>query len=198
MLWLSKPLIVISLLLFIFSKSREGYKLLVPIIAALLFSLLGDVALMFKVQSAFLLGMGSFALAHIFYIIWYLRIKPSFNLKGLFLGLIIAALALYLLESHTSIPADLSIAIYIYFALISVHMIISLIAFAQKLINWYPLLGILLFVLSDWWIAWSKFGDALEEEWQNRLVIMLSYAVAQALISIGIIQLQAKPDQHHR
>ena len=198
MLWLSKPLIVGSLLLFTLSKNREGYKALGLVIIALFFSLAGDIALMFNEQAAFLIGMGSFALAHIFYVIWYQRIKPGFNLKGLFVGLSIAALALYLLESYTNIPADLSMAVYIYFALISVHMIISLIAFAQKLINWYPLVGILLFVLSDWWIAWSKFGDALDEQWHNRFVIMLSYAVAQALISIGIIQLQAKPDLHHK
>ncbi len=198
MLWLSKPLIVGSLLLFTLSKNREGYKALGPIIIALFFSLAGDIALMFNEQAAFLIGMGSFALAHIFYIIWYLRLRSGLNLKALLLGVTISALALYLLEYYTSIPTDLSIAVYIYFALISLHMIFSLMAFAQKTITPYPIVGILFFVFSDWWIAWSKFGDALEEQWHNRLVIMLSYAIAQALICIGIIQLQAKPDLHHK
>lgn len=187
LLWLSKPLLLTSLLLFIISKIREGAVSLKTIAGALFFSLAGDVALMLEGQASFLIGMGLFAVAHIFYTAYYWStIKLSFNLIASFISLGLAILSLFALINSIEIPADLSLPIYIYFGIITLHLMFSANAFWLKKINFWPLLGILLFTFSDWWIAFAKFGGGLEEEWHNRIIIMSSYAVGQGAIALGI------------
>ncbi|WP_421754258.1 lysoplasmalogenase family protein [Croceimicrobium sp.] len=191
MLWLSKPLILVSLLLFAFSKIREGAGFLMPLIPALVFSLFGDVALMFQQGPAFLIGMGAFALAHIAYSYWYLKQGTGLKWQAFVIALVLALAAMYALLQLVILPEELSIPIYGYFGLLSLHFILSAMAWQAQKISIWPLLGIALFIFSDWWIAWSKFGGALDEHWHNRFIIMLTYGLAQGLILLGIIARKA-------
>lgn len=193
MLWLSKPLIVGALLVFVISKLKEvsGLK---PIIWALLFSWLGDIALMYDYNWSFLAGMGAFALAQIAYITWYARNWKGLHLSSLMLSLVISIGALYLLLSLVSLPEDLRVPVYGYFGLISIHLTLSLQTWSRAGINVFPALGIFLFVFSDWWIAWAKFGGGLNADSHNSLIIMLSYASAQGLIALGIYHRLITPD----
>lgn len=187
MLWLSKPLIISTLLFFAFSKIREGKAFLMPLIPALVFSLFGDVALMFQQSPAFLIGMGAFALAHISYSYWYLKQGSGLKWQAFILALLLSLGAMYLLLQLVVLPEELSIPIYAYFGLLSLHFILSAMAWQAQKISIWPLLGIALFIFSDWWIAWSKFGGGLDEHWHNRFIIMLTYGLAQGLILLGII-----------
>ncbi len=72
--YLSKPMIVLSLLVFylIHARIREGLlRYVIPL--ALFFSLLGDIFLMFSGERFFLLGLSSFLLAHLCYILAFGR-----------------------------------------------------------------------------------------------------------------------------
>lgn len=185
MLWISKPLIVGALLLFFISKIKE-HPSLKGIGIALFFSWLGDIALMYDYSWSFLAGMGAFALAQAAYIIWYLSQWRGFHLVSLIAALGLSALAFFALLSLVELPEDLELAVYAYFTLITGHFLVSAQSWAKGGISLYPLVGILLFIFSDWWIAWAKFGGGLQEDWLNSLIIMLSYSLAQALIGLGI------------
>lgn len=186
MLYLSKPLILGSLLVYSYSRIKDYPKSWLWLLPALLFSLLGDIALMFTEQSAFLIGMGSFALAHLSYILFYGQQKPKLRVLPVVLALVIAVFSISLLLNWVTLPKDLELPIYGYFLFLSIHLVYSALAFADKQVNHWPLIGILLFIFSDWWIAYSKFGGGLDEHWHNRVIIMLTYGLAQAAIVLGL------------
>src|SRR5262245_25420199 len=76
--YLSKPLIVISIAAYFYSQTRNARSPLRKwILLALLFSWIGDVALMFQGRDPnfFLAGLSSFLIAHIFYIIFFHRVR---------------------------------------------------------------------------------------------------------------------------
>lgn len=185
MLWVSKPLIVGALLLFMISKLKEQPSLR-PIIVALFFSWLGDIALMYEFSWSFLAGMGAFALAQAAYIIWYLGNWRGLHLGSLVLSLALSAGALFALLTRVELPSELEFPVYAYFAIISGHLLLSAQSWAKAGVNLFPLIGTLLFVFSDWWIAWAKFGGGLKLDWHNGFVIMLTYSLAQAFIGLGI------------
>lgn len=192
MLWLSKPLLVLSLLAFAWHKKAESKQDLRALMAALFFSLLGDIALMFQEKLYFLLGMGAFAIGHLAYIFYYLKKGLKWNTVVVFAVVMVLAASFFGLINLIVLPQELSLAVYLYFVIIGAHFIISALAFKSAKITLYPLLGILLFLFSDWWIAYHKFGEALSVSWHNNLIIMLSYAAAQGLIVLGVL---AQDDQ---
>lgn len=192
MLWLSKPLLLVSLLAFAWHKKANSKQDLSAFIAALFFSLVGDIALMIPDKMYFLLGMGAFALAHLAYILHYLKKGLKWNFPVLISAVVVLAIAFFGLITLIDLPEELRLPVYLYFVIIGGHFIISALAFKSGKINLYPLIGILLFLFSDWWIAYHKFGDALAVDWHNNLLIMLSYAAAQGLIVLGVL---AQDDQ---
>ena len=68
--FVTKPLITIILMLFLHFAIEKKGRFTKKIITGLLFSLFGDVLLMFAPieQTYFMLGLGSFLIAHLFYI----------------------------------------------------------------------------------------------------------------------------------
>lgn len=187
MLYLSKPLILISLLVYLISHLKDLPKFWQWLIPALLFSLFGDIALMFAKESAFLIGMGAFALAHLAYIVFYGKLKAKFRPVPLVLALVFAFGSLTLLLQLVQIPAQFQVPIYAYFAFLSLHLCFSVLAFADGKISYWPLIGIGLFIFSDWWIAYSKFGGGVSLFWQDRIMIMSTYAAAQGAILLGLL-----------
>jgi uncharacterized membrane protein YhhN len=198
MLYLSKPLIIISLILFAQSKLRAYAKYWLLLLPALVFSLIGDLALMFSEAPAFLIGMGAFALAHLFYILLYAKAGLRFKPIPIFGAVAFAGLSLYLLLLKVELPSDLQIPIFAYFGFLALHLIFATLSYTERKLIW-PLIGIALFIFSDWWIAYSKFGGGFEEHWHNRILIMFTYAVAQGAIILGLIQgKEAKGGLHHK
>jgi uncharacterized membrane protein YhhN len=196
MLWLSKPLIIASLLIFTVSKIREGVLGVKLLAFALAFSLFGDVALMLTGENAFLIGMGFFTLTHLFYIFWYFKNGILWRLLPIVLVLVVSSAALWLLLQMTILPNNLEWAIYTYFVIITLHLGFSVMSTISWKIKMGPVIGIVLFIFSDWWIAWDKFGDALQPAWINPVIIMFTYALSQALIILSLIQEKIRPDQH--
>jgi len=75
--FVTKPAIVVSLLIFFFMKSTHlNTTTKLVMVLALLFSLIGDVALLFDAVNPtyFILGLASFLIAHVMYILVFLRL----------------------------------------------------------------------------------------------------------------------------
>ena len=80
-----KPLIIICLMTFFVLQLRNIQSSLKKwIIAALFFSWLGDVLLLFQDDQSlfFLMGLSSFLIAHIFYILFFHFIRVKENVKS--------------------------------------------------------------------------------------------------------------------
>jgi uncharacterized membrane protein YhhN len=183
--FISKPLIVLSLLAYFFQAVRAGAGALKT---ALLFSLIGDVALLFEDRDPlfFMVGLGSFLVAHILYIVAFNNLRKSVPIRW---GWIVAV-ALYLVTLlYVLLPylGELKIPVIIY-AFVLCSMLLTVV---HAFHNLYAkpgiicLAGALMFVLSDSVLAINKFyfGFTL-----SGLVIMLTYACAQYLLVTGMVR----------
>ena len=90
--YFTKPLIVVSLILYFISQIsfvQSGLKKW--ILLALAFSLGGDILLLFETKDPvfFLLGLASFLIAHIFYIVFFHLIRIRENIAGNILLLLV-------------------------------------------------------------------------------------------------------------
>lgn len=185
-----KPAILISLLIFFLLKSNTLEKpLRLIIVFALVLSLVGDILLMFVDTSPnyFLFGLVAFLLAHVMYVIAFLKHRnKNRNPLGFMVFLIIYAAGLfYLLKDGLN---DMLIPVIIYMLVI---LSMSTAAFLRKgnvpkMSYVLVFLGALFFMISDSILALNKFYEPLAF---SNISIMLTYALAQYLIIIGILKL---------
>ncbi|MFT7050073.1 MAG: putative membrane protein YhhN [Psychroserpens sp.] len=185
-----KPAIVISLLIFFWMHSKTLNKNLRLItVAALLFSLVGDVLLMFVESSAtyFLFGLVAFLIAHVMYVIAFLKHRnKTLNPFGFIMLLILYALGLFYLLNKGLHEMFIPVIIYM---LVILSMSTS--AFlrqgnAPRLSYILVLLGALFFMISDSILALNKFHEPLA---YSNISIICTYALAQYLIIIGLLKL---------
>lgn len=187
LIYLSKPLVLFSLLLFFISRIEK-----VPnttkwlVVAALLTSLLGDVLLMRDGPNYFLGGLASFAAAHISYALFFNRRRQgNLHLPSLIINIVFVVLLIISLNMFIEIPKDMVIPVNIYGALIGLNLIASVqFNYSNGLKNYWLPLGVLLFVSSDYLLALKKFNGL-----DNYLEYMIfaSYAAAQFLIIVGVL-----------
>ena len=186
-----KILLIPVLIILLNSAEGAGKKIL---LAGLIFSWLGDGLLLFESSDPlfFIAGLASFLTTHIFYIIYFLRIRSSTAslLKKqplLILPVIGYAVALvWLLFPHLG---ALKIPVMAYAAVISTMLICSLYAYGKinnASGNAY-LLGAAAFVLSDSLLAINKFYQPIP---YAGVFIMLTYCAAQYLIVRGFMKLE--------
>jgi uncharacterized membrane protein YhhN len=191
---ISKPLIVFSLLAYFLETVKTSAGGAGFVKAALIFSLIGDVALLFEPRNPlfFIVGLASFLVAHILYILAFQSIRKTqipAGTQGIPVRwLWVIAVGLYLMILlYVLMPylGELKIPVIIY-AFVLCCMLLSVVhAFRKPYAR--PgiicLAGGLLFVLSDSVLAINKFylGFTL-----SGLVIMFTYAFAQYLLVTGV------------
>lgn len=151
-------------------------------VAALAFSLLGDVFLMLP-RDRFLLGVAAFFAAHLAYIVG-LRMDESSATTLLIGVLAVAAFALTIgrrivLAVREKAP-EFSTPVSAYVAVISV-MVVSAIATR----NVYAAAGAIVFMASDTLIAWNRFVQPLA--WAP-VTIMVTYHVGQAALVLSLVR----------
>ena len=190
---ISKPLIVLTLLIYFIQQVRTSSGGAGALKAALVFSLIGDVALLFENDLEpliFMTGLGSFLVAHILYIVAFNGIRKhnaqSSGVPGQRWGWIVAVvfyvgILLYVLMPYLY---ELKIPVIVY-ALILGGMLLAVVhafRYLYKKPGIICLAGALMFVLSDSVFAIAKFyaGFAL-----SGLVIMFTYACAQYFLVTG-------------
>jgi uncharacterized membrane protein YhhN len=196
-IWFSKPFLMPLLLLFFLLNNRKNSPAERWLFSmSLLFSLAGDVFLMFRRDDLFILGLGSFLIVHLGYIAAFsTRMRDAKTSVGqillsavpflLFAGLFLRFLHPYMVNKPETAPLFTPVAIY--------ASVISLMGFTALLRKgavpasgfWMVFLGALLFVVSDSCIAWNKFVSPLPHA---GVLIMATYGVAQYMITLGMLK----------
>lgn len=195
--FIAKPLLVPALFMSLLASPSTvpGKKLL---LTGLFFSWMGDVFLLFEYKYAlfFILGLASFLTTHVFYIIYFVRIRSlhvSLLKKQPLLIILVLAYGgslVWLLYPHLG---DLTVPVVIYAAVICTMLLCSLHVFLK--VNPKPALSYLLgagcFVLSDSLLAIDKFYTPFA---CAGVCIMLTYCAAQYFIVRGYTE-QTDHDQ---
>lgn len=195
----TKPMLMLALLMFFAERTKQkepGIKSFV--ILALLFSLAGDVLLMFqhKHTQFFILGLSAFLAAHIFYILCFRRIRKQNQaapdaVKRISAVLAIAYAGLLLAALFPRLGA-MTVPVFVYGLVICLMLVSALFAFRgfSKGFEQLSILGAVLFVASDSILAINKFHTPFPEA---GFLIMLTYGLAQFFIVWGSIRYLKQP-----
>jgi len=187
----AKPLLipVLMLLLFFTATAVKGKTIL---LTALFFSWLGDVLLLFewKHELFFIFGLICFLTTHIFYILYFLRVRSvnsSLLKKYPVLLAVVPAYGIalvWLLYPHLG---DLKLPVIVYAAVICSMLLCSLHIFLKvnKKAAGYYLWGATAFVVSDSLLAINKFYQPFA---YAAVFIMLTYCAAQYFIVRGFTE----------
>ncbi|MFY9307684.1 MAG: lysoplasmalogenase [Bacteroidia bacterium] len=187
-----KPLIVISLLVYLFASGGHKEKAARLAVGGLAFSCLGDVLLIFQGRHGlfFIGGLVSFLIAHLLYIAYYVRSSgsmPEKTLKGkyiYFLVILIYGTTFYTVLYNNL--GDLRLPVAIYTAVLMGMNIFALNRYGR--VNErsfiFVMTGALFFTLSDSLLALNKFLFPLP---LAGLWIMITYSAAQYLITEGVV-----------
>jgi uncharacterized membrane protein YhhN len=168
------------------TKTQGAIKTL---LVALFFSWSGDTLLVFAREKPifFLLGLGSFFLAHVFYIYTFVKKGKEFKLIApnvALIGIALLNLATLLYLLLPVLPIDMKIPILAYGSVLT--LLLSSTLYLRKLLadQWiYLLLGVALFIVSDSLIAFNRFRFDMIAFLPNiSFWIMLTYIVAQGCI----------------
>jgi uncharacterized membrane protein YhhN len=188
----SKPLILLGLILYFYfiSKPIASTLLAKTILAALLFSWLGDILLLWS--DLFIYGLGAFLMAHVCYIFGFrLAQQPETSLdswhfiRTFFYNLpifLVAGLVFYFIYPNLG---GLKIPVIAYI-LVIVGMVTTARARFKKTNSasfWQVFIGALLFLVSDGILALARFYQDFPEA---GILIMGTYATAQLLLVMGI------------
>jgi uncharacterized membrane protein YhhN len=163
------------------------------VLAALVFGLLGDIALMFtdegrpideaRVDLPFMIGLGGFLLGHIAYVIAFTRhgLHPIQLFAGalVVLGAAILASPSILRGAREEGGAQLTAAVAGYAVVLSAMVTLG---FGTAAVA--TAVGALLFLASDLTLAWGRFVQPLV---RGPVIVAVTYHLAQALIVIGLM-----------
>jgi uncharacterized membrane protein YhhN len=198
--YFSKPSLMPILIIYYVISTRNLGSEKYLIIAALVFSWLGDILLLLdkQFQTLFIYGLLAFLAAHIFYIFYFLQIRKANNPEKLPNPLIFAGVAVYSLTLFAVVAPNvknLLVPIGVYALIISAMLAASLAAFdfGKHPFGKICVGGTLLFLLSDSILAINRFVAPFESA---PVFIMLTYALAQFLITEG--SLRNLKDLNHR
>ena len=193
---LSKPLLMPALLIWAVAESRfQKNKLRFSITIALIFSFLGDTFLLFDANNElfFLLGLGSFLVAQTAYAFTFFKDirKPTpFSLAYLFvvIAFVLAYVSIFFYNLFSSL-GGMAIPVFVYAIAVGSMGLMAALRF-KSVSNksfYLVLLGAVLFILSDTFIALDKFLFEGQLPFAS-IIIMSTYIVAQFLIVKGLIR----------
>ena len=185
--YITKPLILLLLIVLFITQSKHlSLKTRKFAILALVFSLIGDILLMFvnKSDLFFIGGLVAFLLAHTMYIIVFLnkRNSKSLSIPFVVVLMIYAFVLFYVLRNSLG---ELLIPVIVYM-LIILTMVISASLRKDRVSKFsYNLvfIGALFFMISDSILSLNKFYQPIP---LSNIGIMLTYAIAQLFIVLGI------------
>jgi uncharacterized membrane protein YhhN len=191
LLWITKPLLLISLLLYFSRFTEKGSSVLVKM--ALGASLIGDVLLMFDDQypQLFLLGLLAFLTAHVCYTAFFIRDiflarpwKQHWSQLAMSTVLVVYAVEFYILNREAF--GSLWLPTLLYICVIAAMGIAATMRDRDRPGKAYGITvaGAVLFIVSDSLLALNKF--VMPFPFADALVLGF-YAAAQLLLVSGII-----------
>lgn len=199
--WYLKPLLL-PFLFFAVARS-DSFETKKWLLAALLFSWIGDCILMFadKGEQYFIFGLVAFLIAHILFIILFTKQKSahiSFKKSLFWLGCLCAVLYLAgMLWFLIPVLGDLTFPVTVYALIITIMLKMAM----KGSFDWYGdskyevLLGAAFFVISDSILAINKFHSPIESASYS---IMITYLIAQFCITDGILKLNQRTNPNAR
>ncbi|WJS92982.1 lysoplasmalogenase [Flavobacterium johnsoniae] len=170
------------------------------LLAALVFSWIGDVILLFSDlgETYFIFGLLAFLTAHILYCVLFNKqnkVRKKQNKTLFIIGSVLIALYLIGMVSFL-MPhlGDLEIPVSVYASIISIMLLFAVngLLVWEKPGNYLVFFGALCFVVSDSILAINKFYAPIPK---SSFFIMLTYLLAQYLIVVGILKLNPKKTQ---
>lgn len=191
--YITKPMIVISLLIMLGLSTALRGRFHKRLFTGLLFAMAGDILLMFVAhdQSFFIYGLIAFLICHIFYIsAFYLdfRSAPELDKRGARFAIVICALlgmGFYVFIRQNLGMLKLPVMAYIFIICFMMMMAV----FRNQRVNVLSfnliLYGAMFFIISDGLLAYNKFVLPFNHA---HLMIMITYMTAQYLITIGAIE----------
>ena len=169
--WVAKPATLALLVLYAALQPEVTWVLL----AALIFSLLGDIYLMLP-NDMFIAGLSAFLIGHIFYVMSF-TVDPTARAVWLILILVISApLAFRILIAAKPETMRPPIAVYML-------AIVAMVASAFASASLAAIVGALLFYASDAMIAWNRFVDPFPGA---RVAIIVTYHLGQLGLVWGL------------
>jgi uncharacterized membrane protein YhhN len=190
--YIAKPAVMLCLFIGLYTSAGfQGRALWFGL--GVLFSLAGDVLLMFPRDRLFLLGLIAFLLAHIFYIIGFGGGMESVNLWSLVLLIVIAINVSRLIRRitealRTAGQAQLIVPVILYGTVVSVMLYAALSTIYNPAWStsaaFFVSLGAFLFCASDLLLAWNKFVSPLKN---GRVWSIALYHLGQIGLIAGVI-----------
>lgn len=180
--YVAKPLTTVALIAVALSLDVSHETSFEWRIAALVFCLLGDVFLMLP-RDEFIKGLGSFAVAQVFFTISF--VAGDTTTGGLLVGLVIAVPIAVLLSRrfvsamHSAGQRDLVAPVIVYIAVISAMSVAAISEGKAVAVG-----GAAMFLLSDSLIAESRFVQM--RHW-HPVGIMVTYHVALVGLTLGLL-----------
>ena len=174
MFYILKPLTTLLILLFALFHGHQSEKDILKVtVYGLLFCLLGDILLL--KDSFFAFGLVAFLIAHILFIISFVKIDGFKNYFKPFILLIASAGAFYAFLYPSLEVLAIPVLIYVLCITLMAWQGIGLYIWKKKKPFLYILLGAILFMISDSIIALNKFVYAFD---LSKLIILSTYWTA--------------------
>lgn len=190
--WLKPLLIPILSSLVLFEKEFPTKKVL---LAALFFSWVGDVVLLFADKGTifFIIGLVSFLVAHLLYILLFMKLQKVKTTKYLPYSILVLVYLFGLLSFLWNDLGDLKIPVIIYASVLSMMLLFAIKGkfIWEKQYGNYILFGAVFFVLSDSLLAINKFYSPIAFA---SFLIMSTYLAAQFLLVLGILKIEQKKE----
>ncbi|PZX48516.1 lysoplasmalogenase [Algoriphagus chordae] len=188
----SKPLIILGLGLYFYqiTKPISSTLLAKSVLAALIFSWLGDILLLW--EDFFMYGIGAFLLAQICYIIGFkvAQKAPESIMNVNFVKTFIINLPIYFIAAFVFYMINPNLGVLKIPVIVYIIAIVSMVTTARERYGkcnsasfWQVFIGASLFFISDGLIALDKFYQPIPDA---DLMIMGTYAIAQLMIVMGV------------
>ncbi len=174
---MAKPLVVLALIGAAATLDPVSNAMRWWFVAALVLCLIGDVALLPRLD-AFVVGLGSFLLAHVAYVIGMLPHVDSWPLAVVAVVIVAADLIVVGRPVLGGVPAPLYVPVAVYFGAIS-----ALVVVAYGTGSYVLAAGALLFLASDSLLGWGRFVGSAPG---GRVAVHVTYHLAQAVLVIGL------------
>jgi len=188
---IAKPLLMPPLaMFFLFNTNNDRTALRPWILFALFFSWAGDILLLFQEKQSlfFILGLSAFLLAHVFYIVYFHKVRLREGIKPnpwfLVLVVIYYATLMTILSPYLGgmkLPVRIYGIVISFMFMLAMHMLYM----RGQLSGYWMLAGAFYFVASDSILAVNKFYASFPAA---GFVIMITYGLAQLLIVEGAVR----------
>lgn len=185
--YISKPFLVPFLIIYFIYSTHNRKQFTPGLLPALFFAWIANVLVMFQHMDEvfFLLGLGASLVAHIFYIIFFNRVRVQENIHGrwwiLLIVIVYYAIIMRSLSYTTqemTIPIRIFGVVICFMCMLALHMMFLVNKKAGRLMA----AGALMFIVSDTLLGLNRFRQPFE---LADFFIILSYALAQVFIVTG-------------